>query len=190
MVSPVARRPPYHRVVASRPLPVLAGPRVTLRAGRPTDEASLRAVFASPEVTRWWPAPDDDELSELLENGDPDVDVWLIEVAGEVVGLVQGYEEHDPMYRHAGIDIVLHHRAHGAGIGREAIRVLARHLLDDRGHHRLVIDPNAANARAIHVYESVGFRRVGILREYEWSAHDGRWTDGLLMDLLREDLIG
>lgn len=167
---------------------MLAGPRVTLRAGRPEDEDFLRDVFASPEVARWWPTPDADELRELLDNGDPDVDVWLIQVEGRVVGLIQGYEERDPMYRHAGIDIVLHPDAHGAGIGREAIRVLARHLLDDRGHHRLVIDPNAANARAIHVYESVGFRRVGILREYEWDAHAGRWTDGLLMDLVREEL--
>ena len=90
---------------------------------------------------------------------------------GRVVGLIQAYEESDPMYRHAGIDIVLHPDAHGRGLGPEAIRVLARHLFDDRGHHRLVIDPNAANARAIHVYEKVGFRRVGVLRQYEWDAH-------------------
>ena len=92
------------------------------------------------------------------------------------------------MYRHAGIDIVLHPDAHGRGLGAEAIGVLARHLFDDRGHHRIVIDPNAANTRAIRVYEKVGFRRVGVLREYEWSAHEGRWTDGLLMDLLRPEL--
>jgi aminoglycoside 6'-N-acetyltransferase len=38
------------------------------------------------------------------------------------------------------------------------------------------------------VYEKVGFRRVGVLRQYEWGAGEGRWTDGLLMDMLREDL--
>jgi aminoglycoside 6'-N-acetyltransferase len=176
------------RPAPARSLPVLTGARVTLRAGRPGDEAALRRVFQAPGVTRWWPAPDADELRELVENGDPDVDVWLVEAAGEVVGLIQGYEETDPMYRHGGIDVVLHPDAHGRGLGSEAIRLLARHLLDDRGHHRLVIDPNAANARAIHVYEKVGFRRVGVLRDYEWDAHLGRWTDGLLMDLLRGEL--
>jgi len=173
---------------APRSLPVLAGEGLTLRPGRAGDEAALRAVFESPEVIRWWPSPDAEELRDFLENRDPDVDVWLIEVEGRVVGLIQGHEEHDPMYRHAGIDIVLHPMAHGRGLGAEAIRVLARHLFEDRGHHRLVIDPNAANARAIHVYEKLGFRRVGVLREYEWSAHEGRWTDGLLMDLLRAEL--
>ena len=62
-------------------------------------------------------------------------------------------------------------------------------LFQDRGHHRIVIDPNAANTRAIHAYETVGFRRVGVMREYEWSAHEQRWTDGLLMDLLRGQLV-
>jgi aminoglycoside 6'-N-acetyltransferase len=113
----------------------------------------------------------------------------MIELEGRVVGMIQAYEEDDPMYRHAGIDIVVHPEAYGRRLGAEAIRVLARHLFEDRGHHRLVIDPNAANSRAIHVYERLGFRRVGVLREYEWSEHEGRWTDGLLLDLLRGELV-
>jgi hypothetical protein len=61
--------------------------------------------------------------------------------------------------------------------------------IDERGHHRLVIDPNAANVRAIRAYEKVGFRRVGVLRQYEWHQSQGGWTDGLLMDLLRDELV-
>ena len=172
----------------ARTLPRLVGRHLVLRPGAGGDEAALRAVFDAPEVARWWPSATDDDLRDLVHNRDPGVDVWMVEVDGRVVGLIQGYEEADPMYRHAGIDIVLRPDAHGRGIGPEAIRVLARHLFDDRGHHRIVIDPNAANARAIHVYEKVGFRRVGVMREYEWDASLGRWTDGLLMDLLRGEL--
>jgi aminoglycoside 6'-N-acetyltransferase len=171
-----------------RPLPTLEGTRVVLRPGLTGDEAAMAAMFATDDVARWWPIPDADEIESLVHNRDPDVDVWMIETDGRVVGLIQGYEESDPMYRHAGIDIVMHPDAHGRGLGPEAIRVLARHLFHHRGHHRLVIDPNAANARAIHVYQKVGFQRVGVLRQYEWSAREGRWTDGLLLDLLREDL--
>ena len=174
---------------APRSLPVLRGQRVTLRAGTAADGAALRRVFEAPDVVRWWPTPTDDELDELLHNGDPEVEVWMIELEGRVVGMIQAYEEDDPMYRHAGIDIVVHPEAYGRRLGAEAIRVLARHLFEDRGHHRLVIDPNAANSRAIHVYERLGFRRVGVLREYEWSEHEGRWTDGLLLDLLRGELV-
>ena len=171
-----------------RALPTLRGPRVVLRGGRPEDAQALRAVFDAPEVTHWWPTPSDAELAELLSNGDPDADVWLVELDGRVVGLIQAYEEADPMYRHAGMDIVLHPDVHGRGMGPEAIRVLARHLIEDRGHHRLVIDPNAANERAIRAYEKVGFQRVGLLREYEWHADRG-WTDGVLMDLLRDEFV-
>ncbi len=172
-----------------RMVPTLRGEHVVLRPGTAADDADLRAVFATPDVARWWPTPSDDELREKLENRDPGVDVWMIELDGHVVGLIQAYENDDPMYRHAGIDIVLHPRVHGRGVGPEAIRVVARHLFDDRGHHRIVIDPNAANLRAIHVYEKVGFRRVGVMRGYEWSAHEHRWTDGVLMDMLREDFV-
>ncbi|WP_343076894.1 GNAT family protein [Amycolatopsis sp. La24] len=73
-----------------------------------------------------------------------------------------------------------------ARLGSEAIRVLAQRLFD-QGHHRITIDPAAANHRAIHVYEKLGFRRVGILRDYE-QGPDGTWHDGLLMDLLKGEL--
>lgn len=172
----------------SRHLPTLRGDRVVLRPGRPEDAEALRAVYDAPEVARWWPNATDDDIATMTANSDPTLDVWIVEVDGRVVGLIQAYEESDPMYRHAGIDIVLHPDAHGQGLGQEAVRRLARHLFDERGHHRLVIDPNAANTRAIHVYEKVGFRRVGVLRQYEYHASQGGWTDGLLMEMLRDDV--
>ena len=63
---------------------------------------------------------------------------------------------------------------------------MARWLFDERGHHRLTIDPSAANARAIATYTAVGFRPVGLMREYE-RGPDGTFHDGLLMDLLRDE---
>ena len=90
------------------------------------------------------------------------------------------------MYRHAGMDIYLTTSRYGEGLGTEALRVLARYLFEERGHHRLTIDPAADNAGAIRAYEKVGFRRVGIMRKYE-RGPDGIWRDGLLMDLLEEE---
>ncbi|MFO7959526.1 MAG: GNAT family protein, partial [Nitriliruptoraceae bacterium] len=60
-------------------------------------------------------------------------------------------------------------------------------LIDVRGHHRLVIDPAAANERAIRCYQRVGFRPIGIARERERTS-DGTWRDSLLMDLLADEL--
>ncbi len=72
-------------------------------------------------------------------------------------------------------------------MGTTAVGLVARFLCDQRGHHRLTIDPAATNTRAIRCYEKVGFRPVGIMRRYE-RGPDGRFHDGLLMDLLRDDL--
>jgi aminoglycoside 6'-N-acetyltransferase len=91
------------------------------------------------------------------------------------------------MYRHANIDLYLTTARRGQGIGPEAIRLLARHLIDVRGHHRLTIDPAAANEAAIHAYEKVGFRPVGVMRSYE-RGPEGTWHDGLLMELLADEL--
>jgi aminoglycoside 6'-N-acetyltransferase len=74
------------------------------------------------------------------------------------------------------------------------VRTLARHLIEERGHHRLVIDPAADNAAAIACYAKVGFRSVGVMRRYERDRGPGGvrtdgWHDGLLMDLLAEELM-
>jgi len=67
------------------------------------------------------------------------------------------------------------------------LATLARHIIVEHGHHRVVIDPAADNAAAIRCYSKVGFRPVGIMRRYE-RGPDGTWHDGLLMDLLADEL--
>jgi aminoglycoside 6'-N-acetyltransferase len=57
-------------------------------------------------------------------------------------------------------------------------------LIDDRGHHRITIDPAASNAAAIRAYEKAGFRPVGIMRRYERNVGAEGWHDGLLMELI------
>jgi len=119
---------------------------------------------------------------------DPDVTCFAILLDGRVRGMVQYGEEQDEDYRHASIDIFVDPEVHGRGVGRDSVGTLARHLVSDRGHHRLVIDPAADNTAAIRCYASVGFRPVGVLRRYERDADGDGWHDGLLMDLLAGEL--
>ena len=129
----------------------------------------------------------DEELVRELATGDGDVRAFAVELEGNLVGLAQAAEELDPEYRHAGIDLFLGPAWQGQGLGTDTVRTLARHLVRDRGHHRITIDPAAGNERAIRCYERVGFKRVGAMRKYELGP-DGTWRDGLLMDLLAEEL--
>ncbi|HKW58761.1 MAG TPA: GNAT family protein [Candidatus Dormibacteraeota bacterium] len=156
-----------------------------LRQVRKGDEPTLLRIFSDPTVSRWWGDPKKSvEDTMAAEEGD---EHYLIEVDGEAIGMIQSYEESDDMYRHAGIDISIREPWQGKGLGPEAIKVLARYLIDERGHHRLVIDPAALNVNAIKAYERVGFKPVGVMRRYERGL-DGEWHDGLLMDLLAEEL--
>jgi len=167
--------------------PALAGRRVRLRPGHPDDAQRLRAILAEPSVSRWWGEPDPvTVIEEDLRGGGSSV-LLVAEIDGQVAGGIQYHEENDPMYRHAGIDIYLGSRFQGQGAGREAIGLLARFLFGQRGHHRLTIDPAAANEQAIRSYAAVGFRPVGVMRQYERGG-DGHFHDGLLMDLLRGEL--
>lgn len=168
-------------------LPLLVGERVTLRPGTPGDVPLLHAVLSEPSVVQWWGRPDPHELIAAHLRGEDDTFLLVIEVDRAIAGGIQYYEEEDPMYRHAGIDIFLSGRHQGRGLGREAVALLVRFLLEVRHHHRLIIDPAAANTRAIRCYESVGFRPVGIMREYE-RGQDNTFHDGLLMDLVATDL--
>jgi RimJ/RimL family protein N-acetyltransferase len=161
---------------------VAATDQMVLRPLEAGDEDELRRILATPEVMRWWDEPD-----ERFPWEDPDSTRLTIVVDGAVAGMVQYSEELDPKYRHASIDIFLDPALRGRGLGTEAVRRVVDHLIEERNHHRITIDPAANNDAAIRSYEKVGFRRVGVMRQYERDVRDARWHDGLLMELLADD---
>ncbi|MFG2827892.1 aminoglycoside 6'-N-acetyltransferase [Streptomyces sp. NPDC048434] len=154
----------------------LRGASVVLRPVAHADIETLDRIVREPEVAAWWSVPDD--YRHML----------ALVVDGEVIGAIQFDEETDPEFRHASIDIFLTTRRHGQGLGTDAVRTLARWLIHERGHHRLTIDPATANTAAIRSYRKVGFKPVGIMRAYGRDYRTGGWADGLLMDLLADEL--
>ena len=138
----------------------------------------LRELRTVPEVARWWdPPPDDWPLVD-----EPDLQVFAILVDGEPAGAIQFWEEPDPGGRFADVDIFLGPDHQGRGLGTEAMRLIVRHLVDDRGHHRVTLSTAVDNARAIHVYEKVGFRPVGVTHKSNLNELSGKWEDELLME--------
>ncbi|GAA2076681.1 GNAT family N-acetyltransferase [Actinomadura alba] len=163
----------------------LRGKAVVLAPVAAEHVAELKRIRRTPEVRDRW---GDVDAEPDWPFDDPDTVPYAVLLDGVVRGLVQYGEEEDPMYRHASMDIFLDPAVHGQGAGQDAVRTLARHLIEDRGHHRLVIDPAADNEPAIRCYTAVGFRPVGVMRDYERAADGTGWHDGLLMDLLAGDL--
>ena len=156
----------------------LQGERVTLRTVDVADVPQLREL----RPRGWSPSEADWPIGESSSTR------YTILLEGSIVGFIQAHENPDPEYRHASIDIFVGSPYHRQGIGTDAVRTLAVHLVRDLGHHRVVIDPRADNAAAIRCYRKVGFKPVGVMRRYERNLETGGWSDGLLMDLLAEEL--
>src|SRR5687768_15580971 len=127
------------------------GERVSLRPIAAGDRAALKAIRDEPEVIRFW-----GEQTPEWPGDDDTVEEWVIELDGELVGLVQFSEEAHEDYRHADVDILLATRVHGQGLGTDAMRAICTYLIEQRGHHRITLTTWPHNARAINVYEKVG----------------------------------
>ena len=162
--------------------PHLQGRLITLRPAVDADAPTLLAILDEPEVAEWWRRAEWERLDER------DAVTFTIVLDGGVVGCIQYTEQTDPDYFSVAVDVFVSAAVHGRGVGTDAMGTLIAWLIDVRGHHRLTVDPAAINARAIHVCETLGFRPVGVLRQYERVA-DGSWRDALLMGLLAEDFV-
>ncbi len=163
-------------------LPVLHGERLTLRPAAEADVEALAELLDEPEVRTWWGRYDADRVREELA----EIPAYAIEVDGVVAGWLHVNEEPEPDYPSVAFDILVTTRLRGGGYGREALRAAIRHFAA-RGHHRFTIDPSVENERAIRAYAALGFKPVGVLHRYERGL-DGHWRDGLLMELLAEEL--
>jgi len=170
-------------------VPTLVGSSIELRPAGRQDIDDLVPIRRAPEVFRWWRGGDDLHRSIEQDLDEEGSTPYVIELDGKVVGWIQWSSEEEPDYRYASIDLYLDAAVHGRGLGADAVRTLARHLITEHGFRRLEIDPAADNERAIRCYANVGFRPVGIRRQSERGV-DGSWHDVLLMDLLAPELTG
>jgi diamine N-acetyltransferase len=73
----------------------------------------------------------------------------------------------------------------GQGLGRRILQELMRIAFRDLGAHRLFLDVFEDNARARHLYETLGFQLEGVMRE---AAHrDGHWCSLHLMSIIESE---
>jgi aminoglycoside 6'-N-acetyltransferase len=121
-----------------------------LRRAGDGDVDRLVAWHADPEVARYW---DDEsfthgEMTERLARGD--VEPWIVETAdGEPIGYLQVHE--------TGLDMFLVPSARGRGLGPDAARAMAEHLLAAGTHARVTVDPYEWNEAAIRAWARAGF---------------------------------
>jgi aminoglycoside 6'-N-acetyltransferase len=144
---------------------LVRGRLTTLRPAGPGDVDRLVAWHADPDVSRYW---DDEtftraELAERLAR--EDVAAWIVEEEGEPVGFLQVHAE--------GLDMFLIPVARGRGLGPDAARAMARHLLDERRRERVTVDPYVWNDGAVRAWERAGF--VEVSRHEADPEHTAPW---------------
>lgn len=97
-----------------------------------------------------------------------------------------GLHKVDLIHRHAEVGIMIGEVAeHNKGYGRDAIRTLLRFGFETLGLHSIEIRHMAPNEAGAHLYRSVGFQEVGVLRQHCFLR--GEWVDEVVLDMLADD---
>lgn len=74
------------------------------------------------------------------------------------------------------------------GYGTDALRLMVRYGFESLKLHRIELGVYDFNPRAVRVYEKIGFRREGVLRDaLLW---DGEYHDMVLMSVLEQEWTG
>lgn len=170
------------------------GKLVRLRAREPGDEPLLYRWFNDPEVTEHltvrYPLSHAQEKA-FIEGAAVSYDRATFGVEtiaeGKLIGGVS-LEQASPENRRATLGIALGDKQFwNGGYGTDTMRVVCRFGFESMNLHRIDLEVYGTNARARRVYEKVGFRQEGVLREAVYKY--GRYEDIVHMGLLEGELV-
>lgn len=126
-----------------------------------------------PEAIRLAADAEDRIVLAVTANGS---DEYLGQIALEAI---------DPVVQSAAVTLQMRPAYRGRGYGTEAIELVLGFAFDGLGLHRVGLQVVAINARATSLYENLGFRTEGRLRD-AYRDGDG-WCDGIVMGLLEDE---
>lgn len=120
---------------------------------------------------------------------DPDAGgVMIVETDGERAGaMAWELANRRSAIVHVG-GLAVHPARRGRRLADEAARLFQRHLIHERGFHRIELEVYGFNERAQRHAERSGFVREGVKRQ-AYRRGDG-WVDSVLYALVAEDLEG
>jgi aminoglycoside 6'-N-acetyltransferase len=147
----------------------VCGEQTTLRPVEENDVDLLLVWHDDPDVSRFW----DDETftreSMLARLARPDVTPYLVLAAGVPIGYLQVWRDCEQ----GGLDMFLEPSARGRGLGPDAARAMARHLVEERSWAHVTVDPYLWNIPALHAWRKAGF--VDVSRHEPDDEHTADW---------------
>lgn len=170
-------------------LPTLSGARVVLRPLVRTDAPRLAAIVNDPAVSRTLRATGrvsvaaEEMFIESLATASADLVLGVTAADdGRLLGAAGLHHLDDPA-RKAELGIFLGPPAEwGHGHGSDAVALLMRHAFEALRLHRVWLHVHADHERAIRVYERLGFRHEGLLRDS--ARRDDGFVDVVSMGIL------
>lgn len=102
-----------------------------------------------------------------------------------LIGDIAIMDMDNPKNRSGSFRIAIDSELAGRGYGTEATQLMLGYGFGMLNLHRIQLDVYTINDRAIHVYEKVGFKREGILREAHY--YNYRYYDTVIMSILEDD---
>ncbi|HHW14888.1 MAG TPA: GNAT family N-acetyltransferase [Firmicutes bacterium] len=161
-------------------------PEVRIRPVRPEDAEAINEVRRQPGVREFTYALPSERVADnhkFFENLGPDDHVLVVEVDGRAVG-IGGLHVQKSKRRHVGeVGLSIHDDFQNQGLGRALLAALLDLADNYLGLRRVELETWADNARAIHLYESLGFVVEGRKRQAVFRR--GEYLDVLIMGRLK-----
>ncbi len=170
------------------------GDRIVLRAVAPSDLPTFHRWWSDPEIARF-------QTSGPIRLNREETNISMFERwfadSGADVGFAIVRREDETLIgfcnlwgatvknRSAQVGILIDRPFWNQGYGTDAMRILLSYAFTELNLHRVQLAVFAFNERALRVYQRLGFREVGRLRETTFR--DGVWQDEVIMDLLQRE---
>jgi RimJ/RimL family protein N-acetyltransferase len=168
--------------------------RLRIRTLLDADAPALMAMYADPEVVRYWSHAPWTELAQVTQMLERDrqaradgmaLRLGVEHVAeGRIIGSLSLFNL-SPANRRGEIGYALARAYWGQGLMQEALAAFVGYLLGDFALHRLEADVDPRNLASVRSLERLGFQREGYLRE-RWIGL-GELCDTALYGLLASD---
>lgn len=172
----------------------LRGPRLWLRPLEREDLPRYRELYSDAQINMLYGGLGVPEtlgrLQRRYDAGEFDTTdrflLLVIETEGTLIGAMQLSNTENLPSRSATFGIMIGDPAYlGRGYGTEASKLLLDYAFAVLGYHKVNLDLFEYNARALAVYEKLGFVVEGRRRENHWSR--GRFWDEILMGVTAEE---
>ncbi|MBE2276819.1 MAG: GNAT family N-acetyltransferase [Rhodobacteraceae bacterium] len=147
-----------------------------LQLAGPQDQDLIARLWQAPEQAPWIEPPDEGKIAAAISRGQ--AFLWCRDAGIAGFAVIMSWVPR--VYGLAALVSTVR------GQGEPLLLALLAQVFGPLDGHRIGLDVTADNARAIALYERLGFRHEGLIREC-WQRPTGGWVDCCLMGLLARE---